>query len=443
LNAFQRIINAFAYRAISWWSDKLSFGGLVSSGTMANSGVLVTPERALALTPYFAAIDRISTDVASLPLQVFRRRKSGGRDEVRDHPVAELLAYSPDGETTSMRWRQAVMGHTLGWGNGYAEIEFDRGGRPLGLYHLDPSTTAPDRRPQDRKLFYRTGAQTIPPARVLHFAGFGFDGLRGYSRAQVAREAIGLGLGAERYGSGFFGNSAIPSGVIEVPHKLKDKLAVDELRRGWEANYGGADNARKTAVLEQGAKFTPFPISNEDAQFLLTRQFQVVEVARLFGIPPHKIGDYSQTGSAYRALEESNLDYMITTIRPWCEQVEQELNRKLFTKAERAQGVYCCHDMTEFLRGDSKARGVMYEALFGLSVLTPNDVREQEGLNPIGPDGDHRFVSNQFTPLEKALAPTPPPPDNAPPPAPAKAAPAAPKGSVEGNGQPLKAGAST
>lgn len=425
MNWFRAIWSAVSKRAVSYWSDKLSWGGLVSPGMMSNAGVIVTPDRALGLTAYFAAVNRISTDVASLPLRVYRRRKRGGADVVADHAIAELLSHSPDGETTSMRWRQAYQGHVLGWGNGYAEIEFDRGGRPIGLYLLDPSTTFPDRRPQDRRLFYRVGQTdqvalptTIPPHRVLHVAGLGFNGLKGYSVATYAREAIGLGMAAERFGGAFFGNGSRPSGVLELPYKLKDKAAVDQLKLGWNTEYAGPDNAGKVAVLEQGAKFTPTSIPPEDAQFLQTRQFQVIEIARLFGIPPHKLGDYSQAASAYRALEETNLDYLTTTIRPWCEAIEQEMARKLLSEEERRRGFYVAHDMSAFLRGNMQARADFYTKLRDLGVYTPNLICRLENLPPVGPEGDVRLVSKGLVPLADAGKPPAPAPAPQPPPGP-------------------------
>ena len=419
MNWFQSILK----RAVSYWSDKLSWGGLLAGGTMANSGVLVTPDRALALTAYYAAINRIATDVASLPWCVYRRRRDGSRQILPDHPVSKLIRESPDGETTSMRWRQAYMAHVLGWGNGYAEIEFSKGGQPLGLYLLDPAGTAPERRPQDQVLYYRLSRQdmtksgpTLSPHRVLHSAGLGYNGLKGYSVAQYHREAIGLGLAAERFGGAFFGNGSRPSGVLELPYKLKDKAAIDLLRHGWNTEYSGPDNAGKIAILEAGAKFHATSIPPEDAQFLQTRQFQVLEIARLFGIPPHKIGDYSSTGSAYRALEEANLDYLATTIRPWCVSIEQEFTRKLLTEDERARGFHIEHDMSAFLRGNSEARGRYYTTLLGLSMVTANDLCSMEGLNPIGEEGNRRYLTTSLQPLDQAGK------------APAKTAPAEPDG---------------
>lgn len=401
---------------------------------MSNAGVLVTPDRALGLSAYFAAVNRIATDVASLPLKVYRKRRGGGRDEVTDHPISELLAHSPDGETTSMRWRQALMAHILGWGNGYAEVTFDGAGYPTGLYLLDPGRTEPQRRTNDGLLYYRLTnpdpkrpTNTLPPRRVLHCAGLGFDGLKGYSVADRAKESIGLGVAAEKSGGAFYGNGTRPSGALELPYKLNSPQAVKQLRETWDSQYAGPDNVGRVVVLEGGAKFSPMSIPQDDAQYIQTRQFQVIEIARWFGIPPHKIGDYSSTGSAYRALEEANLDYVATTIRPWCESIEQELVRKLLTKDERDQGYDIEHDMSAFMRGNMQARGAYYKDLISVGGITPDEIREREGLNPLDGGGDERFVATSLQPLEGAGeapgadAETGESPDpNDPPPAPAE-----------------------
>lgn len=401
MNPFRRILKLFRRRAAdSWWSGVQGWGALVPGSLASLSGVGVDANSALSLTAYYAAINRISTDLASLPLRVYRRLDDGSRIEDRAHPVWDLLATSPDDETTSMRWRQALMGHVLGWGNGYAEITF-AGGRPYRLYLLDPNQTKCERDLATKRIAYRSKGQMIDKDAIIHVAGFGFDGLCGYSPAYLAREAIGLGLAAEQFGSAFFGNGSRPGGIIEVPHQLKAGDAK-ALRESWQQLHSGPSNAGRPAVLQGGAKFTPLMIPPEDAQFLETRKFQVLEIARLFGgLPPHKIGDYSQSHLAN--IEASNLDYLSTTIMPWAEQVEQEFRRKLFTPEERRAGYYVEHNLAAFLRGDSKARAEYYRSLRDLGAISPNEIRRLENMNPID-DGDVYLVQAQMVPLAMAGA---------------------------------------
>jgi HK97 family phage portal protein len=376
-----------------------------TAGIRSGSGA-ISPKSALTLAAYYAAINVLSTDLACLPIKIFRKRKSGGRDEVKDDPRSDLLAVSPDGETTSMRMRQALLGHTFGWGNGYAEIEFS-GGQVSGLYLLDP-TAEPNRRSQDKKLYYRLpDGSTRPPYKILHLAGFGYDGLCGYSPARLMAQTINLGKNAEQFGAAFFDNGITASGYFESPHK-QDKDKADDFRREVNAMHAGASNAHKFMVLWQGMKWTQTTIPPEEAQFLETRQFQVLEIARMFRLPPHKLGDFSQ--SHLSNIEESNIDYMTTVLMPWCESIEQEFNRKLFTKEERLRGFYCEHNMDAFLRGNSGSRAAFYQTMFGLSQLSINEIRAKENMNPIGPLGDERFLTVQAQPLSTLLNPPAPPP---------------------------------
>ena len=382
MNPFRRLVNALSRRYASIWSERFEWGGLASWMSPAVSGVTVTDQTALTLTAYYAGVTRIATDVAALPLQLYRRRPDGGRDEVRDHPVVPLLTVSPDGVHTAFAFRQAWIAHAVGFGNGYAEIRFDSDGFPKRLDLLDPKATTPERRPQDDRLFYRSGSGTVPSWRMLHAAGLGYDGVKGYSPVQLFKEALGLGIAAERFGAAWFGNGSRPGGIIKIPGGIKDAAERDRLRNEWQQLHGGPENAGKPAVLTHGADFTPFQIPPEEAQFLQTRQFQVLEVSRMLGgIPPHKLGDYSQ--AHLTNIEASNIDYVSMVLTPWCEAIEQVLNLKLLTTDERADGYYLEHNLLGFLRGDSRARAEFYKALMSLGVITPNEIRRWENLNPI------------------------------------------------------------
>lgn len=404
MNPLVRILKGVARRAQSWWTDKQGWGALVPSGAGVRSGVSVTPETALGLTAAYAAINVIATDTAALPVRVYRRQPDGSRVEVPDHPASELLKWSPQGqtiETTSMRQRQAWMGHTLGWGNGYQEIERDNAGRPIALHLLCPKGTQPERRTEDRRLVYRLpNGKTIPPTHVLHLAGLGFDGLRGYSPVQLAREAIGLGLAAEAFGASFFGNGSMPRGVLKHPGRVGEEVLKD-LRANWEEIHRGPDNANRMAILEEGMEWIQTTINPQDAQFLATREFQVKEIARLYRVPPHKIGDFSEAHLAN--FEAGNLDYLITVLAPWCEQQEQEYSLKLLTREERLAGYYIEHVLAALLRGDSKARAEFYTKLRDLGALSPNEVRRMENMNPV-PHGDVHLVPLNMTTLQNAGA---------------------------------------
>lgn len=372
------------------------------------AGMTVTESSALALTAVFDAIDCISTDVAMLPLKVYRHTE-GGREVVRDHPVATLLSSSPDGETTPIRFKQALMGHVLGWGNGFAEIVYRGDGTPARLHLLDPGTTEPRWDGPDKSLLYHLQGKPnpLPPSKVIHIAGLGFDGLSGYNRIRKCAPSVGLGLALEQFGASFFENGSMPGGVLESPKVLSPQEATN-LRESWEAMHRGASKAGKVAVLEQGVTYKGISISPENAQFLQSRQFQVIEVARMFRLPPHKLGDYSQSHLAN--IEAANLDYMTTTIAPWLEQIEQELNLKLFTEEERRAGFYVKHSMNAYLRGDMRSRAEFYMKMFAVGALSPNDIRGFEEQNPVE-GGDQYFRPLNLAELAQAANPTPPAPN--------------------------------
>ena len=367
------------------------------------TGIAVTPESALTLSAYFAAINVISTDVASLPIRVYQRRADGGRDEVTSHPARELLSVSPDGQTTAMRQRQAWVGHTLGRGNGFMEIERDGDGNPIGLHLLDPGTTQVKRTENTNRVYYELeNGKRLRGENVLHLAGLGFNGLEGYAPVRLFRQCLSLGLAAEGFGAAFFGNGSTPKGVLKTA-KVLGREGRRNLRESFEEVHRGVANAHGLVVLENGVEWVKTSVDPEDAQFLATRMFQVVEIARIFRMPPHKIGDFSQAHLAN--LEASNLDYMTTTLMPWCEAIEQVCNLRLLSKDERAAGLYVEHNMNALLRGDMRARAEFYSRLRDLGAISPNEVRRFENMNPIE-DGDLYLVPLNLVPL--ALAARPP-----------------------------------
>jgi HK97 family phage portal protein len=395
---YSRLLRRSERRALD--SPRQSTG--LSLSTPALSGVLITPQTALTFTAVYAAINVIATDTASLPLRVFKRLEGGGCRPAPEHYADRLLFRSPNGETPSMRWRQAGMGHVLGWGNWYAEIEHDNAGRPIKLELLSPSQTKPER-DKNKQLYYalKDLNKTLPPRKVIHVAGLGYNGLEGYSPIGLAREAVGLGKGAEEFGASFFGNGAIPKGLLKLKKKLSPD-AIENLRRTFGNRHQGTRNGSTMGILEEDMDWVNTQISPEDAQFLATRQFQVVEIARIFRLPPHKIGDFSQAHLAN--VDAANLDYLTTSLMPWLEAIEQELNLKLLTEQDRLDGYYIEHTMAALLRGDMRARGEFYKTLRDLGAINPNEIRQKENMNPIAPDegGDKFLVPLNMTTLDRA-----------------------------------------
>ena len=230
----------------------------------------------------------LSEAVASLPLHVYRYNDNGGKEKALDHPLYFLLHDEPNPEMTSFVFRETLMTHLLLWGNAYAQIIRNGKGEVIALYPLMPDRMTVDRDEKGQLYYkYQKNSDDAPTMEgstvyldasdVLHVPGHGFDGLVGYSPIAMAKNAIGLAIAAEEYGSKFYANGAAPSGVLEHPGTIKDPSRV---RESWTQTFGGSANANKIAVLEEGMKYTPISISPNEAQFLETRKFQINEIAR-------------------------------------------------------------------------------------------------------------------------------------------------------------------
>jgi len=392
------------------------------------AGVNVSESNAMQASAVYACVRVLSESVASLPLPVFRRRDPKGKDIARDHPLYRILHDRPNPEMSSFAFRETLMAHLALWGNAYAEIEMNSAGRVLALWPLRPDAMRVRRVNNELLYEYTLNGEVIPLARnrVLHIPGLAYDGLIGYSPIGLARQAVGLTMATEQFGATFFSNGARPGGVLSHPGQLSPE-AAKRLKISWEEAQGGLTNAQRTAVLEEGVTFTEVGIPPDHAQFLETRKFQVREIARIFRIPPHLIGDLEQ--ATFSNIEQQSLEFVVHTLRPWLVRWEQTLNYALFS--DRDQGEAFCEFQVEgLLRGDSAQRAAFYTALFNLGVFSPNDIRDKENLNPVE-GGDVRLVPLNMTTLENAGKP----PEPAQPPAGDSAAIASRLKSTNGNGR--------
>lgn len=400
-------------------------------GGKVRAGVSINEHSAMALPAAFAAVKIIASAMAQVPCQLLRRREVAGRMvtlPATDHALYEIVSRRPNERMTSHRLRSTVFGHAAGWGNGYSEIERRRSGEVVGLWPLLPDRTAP--RIESGQLVFDTNVENqrfiIPGADVLHFAGFGWDGYRGYSPIQQAREAIGLGLAAEAFGAGFFGNDAKSGGVLIHPGKLSDP-AKGRVRDDFE-KQGGLDNAHRIKVLEEGMKFVPTTIPPEDAQFLGTQEFTVAQVARIFGVPLFLLHSHEKATSWGSGLEQMMIAFVTFTLAGWAEAAEQEMDAKLLTDVERAAGYYFKFNLNAFLRGDTAARMAMYKEMIDSGWGNRNEVRLLEDMNPAEGLDDFLMPQNRQTVAQaqeahdEAMAAK-----RRPPPVAAPAAPAAPE----------------
>jgi HK97 family phage portal protein len=374
----------------------------MSLGSMDASGVVVSPDTALGIAAAYAAINAISTDCTIPTFNVVRERKSGGFDIATDHPVNMMLALKASSIHNSKRLRRATMGHVQGWGNGYLRIDRDqRTGMPLELHPLAPQwdETKPFRN-KFGKLLYRVDAgmsKPLPASDVLHIAGLGYDGLVGYSPIGMCRRAFGNAIASDVQAGAYFGNGNQLGGILKIKRELTP-TARENLRESFGGRHGGPYNAHTLAILEEDMEYEPTSINPVDAQFIESRGFNVLEIGRIYRCPPHKIGDYSQAHLAN--LEESNFDYLITSLFPWLQVWEEECDVKLLTTQEYMAGYRCQHDMTQFLRANSTARSDFYTKMLLAGSMSPNDISAREGL-PSTEGGDVRILPlNMTTVLE-------------------------------------------
>lgn len=354
------------------------------------SGVTVNETTALGFIPIYAAINRISTDVASLSLKVYRNN-GNGKVAAPENPIFDLIHFSPDGVLPSFRWRQALMGHVLSYGNGYSKIIRNGAGQPIRLQLLPPNQVRPE--VVNNQLIYKwqgkEGLQHIPYMNMVHVAGLGFDGLQGYSPIRMCMSGVQGGMAAETFGNAFFGNAAKPSGILTSTKELKEQ-ARKNLKASWHEAQGGPFNAGGTALLEDGITWQPISIPPDEGQWIQTMNFSVTSIARLYNLPPHKIGDYSR--ATFSNIEESNQDYIETSLRPWCDSIEGELNIKLFTQEERKQ-FFCQHNFMSFLRANSQSRSQYYAMARQWGWMNVDEIRAEEGQNALPNDEGQVYLS--------------------------------------------------
>lgn len=365
------------------------------------SGKPVNERTAMQTTAVYACVRILAEAIASLPLHVYAYRDDGGKELVHDHPLYGLLHDEPNPEMTSFVFRETLMSHLLIWGNAYAQIVRDGAGRVLGLYPLLPNQMDVDRdangrlvytysRQSDENPNFKTMGDIILRSEdVLHIPGLGFDGLIGYSPIAMAKNAVGMTLACEEYGASFFANGANPGGVLEHPGVLKDPSKV---RESWNSVYRGSNNAHKIAVLEEGMKYQQIGIPPEEAQFLETRKFQINEIARLYRIPPHMVGDLEK--SSFSNIEQQSLEFVKYTLDPWVVRWEQALQKALLLPGEKGK-YFIKFNVDGLLRGDYASRMNGYATGRQNGWFSANDIREMENMNPISDEeGGNLYLVN-------------------------------------------------
>ena len=377
----------------------------------STAGKYVNERSAMQMTAVYSCVRILAEAVAGLPLHLYRYTKDGGKEKAIDHPLYLLLHDEPNPEMSSFVFRETLMTHLLLWGNAYAQIIRNGKNEVIALYPLMPNKMSVDR-DESGHLYYTYQRSTdeaptmegssviLKPEDVLHIPGLGFDGLVGYSPIAMAKNAIGMAIACEEFGAKFFANGAAPSGVLEHPGTIKDPGRV---REAWQSQFGGSSNSGKVAVLEEGMKYTPISISPEQAQFLETRKFQINEIARIFRVPPHMVGDLEK--SSFSNIEQQSLEFVKYTLDPWVIRWEQSLMRALLTQDEKKL-YFAKFNLDGLLRGDYQSRMNGYAIGRQNGWMSANDIRELENLDriPTEEGGDLYLINGNMLPMKNAGA---------------------------------------
>lgn len=384
-------------------------------GSQSLSGETVTEHTALNYSPIYSAISLIAGTIAALPCHLMQKKsdtKDGRRfDRKRiadDRRMYRVLHDEWNPYMTAMAGRECLISHALAWGNGYAEIVRNGYGEVVELWPITPDRVRIEMKSGRLVYWVRVGNDNIALQResVLHLPDFGWDGFMGYSRIALARKSIGLGMALETFGSMYFGNGTHPGIVVSHPGQLKDPA---HLRDSLAAAYSGLGKSHRMMLLEEGMKVEKIGIPPEDSQFLETRQFQIPEVARWFGLPPHKLKDL--TKSSFSNIESEQRSFYGDSILPWLVRLEQNFNMQLLSSSDKELSgrgrLYFKHNAEGILRADTAARGDFYTKMFNVGAFSVNDIRALEDMDPIE-GGDIHLVPLNMTSLENAGKPPEP-----------------------------------
>lgn len=407
----------------------------IFNGGRTDAGLRVSEMTALQVSTVFQCVNIIGNGVSTPPLQVYERMLTDNRAGKRvaySHNLYSYLSAQPNEEMTSTTWRKTVQCHALLWGNGYSEIQRDGANRIVGIWPRNPARTRPVRLTEDWviegtryprwTLVYETydsmcdsqvqaddnlnnhyGDRRIVLAEdMLHIPGLSLDGRIGQDVVQLARQAIGLSLATEKYGAKFFGNGAIPQGLLGVPGDMTD-IQWEVLKRSWAEAHGG-ENSHKTGVLPPGVTYTKTGATPEEGQMLQTRQYQRTDIASIFNVPGHMVG-VSGDDAGKSSVEQSSIEFKLFCLDPWTTAWEQELERKLFPSVgQSAKKYFAGFDMRKLMYPDAASRSTLYGSGKQWGYLTTNDIRELEGMNPIPDTGDRLWMPTNMVDADQAAA---------------------------------------
>lgn len=381
---------------------------LQSGGSMAHTGVMVSPDSAMRYTTVMICVRVLAESVASLPCILYKKRKDGGKDRADAHPLYNVLHNQANAWNTAFEYTEGTMGNLAMRGNGYAYVERNTKNQTIGLVPLHPDPVeikqAIDWSPIYTVTMPDNTRATLKPSQIHHIRGPFPKGYVGQSMISLARESIGLGLAAERFGANLYANGVKPSGILRHPKTLSP-IAQENLRDSFEKKNAGLANSSRPMVLEEGMEWTAMSINPDDAQFIETRKYQRSEICGVFRVPAHLANDLEK--ATFSNIEHSTLDFIIHSLRPWLVRWEQAINRDLLSEQDRADGYYVEFLLDGLLRGDFATRMAGYALQIQNGIANPNEIRSRENMNPR--DGGDEFwkPANMYPPDAGGTVPAP------------------------------------
>lgn len=373
------------------------------SGYVSRAGVNVTPDSAMRVAAVYRCVSILANILAMFPKGMYEKLENGRR-EADDHPLDRLISFAPNSRQTAFEFWRLVCFHLVLRQNAYVQIVHGDPGRGwVGeLVPLHPDRiTGPEELPSGR-LRYEYKAKDgrtyklIGGVDIWHLQGLSSDGLRGMSLVDLASDSFGVSMSAERHAASFFGRGVKPSGIIQSERTLKPDTA-QAMSESFTRLYGGEQGIGKVPVLWEGVKFTPVSMTLKDAEFLDSRKFSVEEIARWFGVPPHMIGDVERSTSWGTGIEQQGLQFLIYSLLPWIELIEQSVR---FTLVVQPEKYYPKMNVGALLRMDQKTQAEVFEVLTRIGVLSPNECRALLERNP-------REGGDEFAPSAASVAKAP------------------------------------
>ncbi len=368
---------------------------------MYNSFPAYTNSKALLISTVYRCVEVISDSVAQLPLEPYKIDSNGYKLKFTNHPTYRLLNAEPNSRMTRFTFIKTLIVSTLLKGNGYAFIERDNLGNATALHYIpsDLVTIIPPKTLKDNVAYSVTGLSNIIEAcNMIHILNFSYDGITGISTLAHAKNTLGLSADSEAHASGFFKGGANLAGILKVQSNLTSKQKSD-LKNSWQTAFSpSTGQPNGVAVLEGNMEFQPITVNPTDAQLLETRQFNVIDICRFFGVSPVKAFDLSK--SSYSTVEATNLSFLTDTLSPLLEKLELEFERKLYKPSEK-ESIDVRFDTSRLLRADKQSLASYYNTLFNIGVVSLNEIRKELDLAAVE-GGDNHFIQVNMMEVNKA-----------------------------------------